>query len=236
MKKPRRRKLSSSKWDVLFEPILLFLWGLMSPLAKCYFSICIVPHYRHAQQHLQSQIASWNYITSLPLSENYICPPPFHQSLPRLSFFHSTFLPCLTVLGIFLCFNWALNCRAWIALWTAWGGQVGGRCVWMRESPRYHHLFSFSSPSGAVRSQTRYHSRPEPRQGVATPSKMERKNKRQKVNKMVAFTDFHHLYCNRLILSLSLFPNPISHWDPCVAPWLQIMVPWSVSWWSSGPY
>lgn len=39
----------------------------------------------------------------------------------------------------------------------------------MHESLCYHHLFSFSSPSGAVRSQTRYHSlRPPPRPRVNT--------------------------------------------------------------------
>lgn len=36
----------------------------------------------------------------------------------------------------------------------------------MRESLCYHHLFSFSSPSGAVRSQTRYHSPPAPPTGT----------------------------------------------------------------------
>lgn len=55
-------------------------------------------------------------------------------------------------------FNLALNCWAWIGPWTAWGRQAGRRCVRMHESLCYHHLFSFSSPSGAVRSQTRYHS------------------------------------------------------------------------------
>lgn len=85
----------------------------------------------------------------------------------------------------------ALNCQAWIALWTAWGGQASRRCVWMHESLCYHHLFSFSSPSDAVRSQTRYHSPaipPNPPTGSHNTT-LRNWNKRikTKVNKMVAF-------------------------------------------------
>ncbi len=171
---------------------------LMSPPSKCYFSICIVPHCTPHRQNACGYTSTHthklhpeNYITSLPLSENYICPSPFHQSLPRSPFFFLLFpslSPFLTILGLSLHFTSALNCQAWIALWTAWGGQAGRRCVWMRESLCYHHLFSFSSPSGAVRSQTRYHSPPAPPTGSHnTTSRKWNKRIKTKVNKMVAF-------------------------------------------------
>lgn len=137
-----------------------------------------------------------NYITSPPLSENYICPPPLHQSLPGSPFFFppSPLTPSFAFPHYFRLFPplySALNCQAWIALWTAWGGQASRRCVWMHESLCYHHLFSFSSPSDAVRSQTRYHSPaipPNPPTGSHNTT-LRNWNKRikTKVNKMVAF-------------------------------------------------
>lgn len=126
--------------------------SLLRPPSKCCLSICVPSQYNTHTTRIQT---------------NYICPPPI---TPQTSFFSPlpSPSPCLTILGFSLHFNSALNCQDWIALWTAWGGQAGRRCVWMREPLCYHHLFSFSSPSGAVRSQTRYHSLPAPQQGVTT--------------------------------------------------------------------
>lgn len=150
---------------------------LMSPPSNCYFGICIVPpHTPHSQtcacthanciQKITSPPCRCLKITSVPRhSTNHTLGISLFFSLPLL---FPSLSPYLTILGFSLHFNLALNCRAWIALWTAWGGQAGRRCVWMRESLCYHHLFSFSSPSGAVRSQTRYHSPPALRLGVTT--------------------------------------------------------------------
>lgn len=148
-------------------------WWVLHPSATLASALSHITHHADRRMHEHTythKLHSENYITSLPLSENYICPSQFHQSLPRSPFFSlfASLLPCLPILGFSLHFNSALNCQAWIALWTAWGGQAGRGFVWMRESLCYHHLFSFSSPSGAVRSQTRYHSPPAPRQGVTT--------------------------------------------------------------------
>lgn len=126
---------------------------LMSPPSECCFSICIGPRRNAAptvaRAHTNTRahkLHPENYITSPPLSENYICPSPFHQSLPRsASPPPPPPSPCLTILGFFLHFNSALNCQAWIALWTAWGGQAGRRCVWMRESLLSPSLFIFLS-------------------------------------------------------------------------------------------
>lgn len=151
-------------------------WWVLHPSATLASALSHITHRTdkrmHAHKHSHAQIASrklhhfpavvWKLHLSLTI-------PPI---TPRVSFFFPllspSLSPCLTILGFSLHFNSALNCQAWIALWTAWGGQACRRCVWMRESPCYHHLFSFSSPSGAVRSQTRYHSPPAPRQGVTT--------------------------------------------------------------------
>lgn len=103
-------------------------------------------------------------ITSLPCRLK-ITSVPHHSTNHSPGLLFSPLFLSFRLASLFsasLHFNSALNCQAWIALWTAWVGQAGRRCVWMRESPRYHHLFSFSSPSGAVRSQTRYHSPPAP--------------------------------------------------------------------------
>lgn len=144
---------------------------LSSPPSKCYFSICIVPHYTplrrpHACTQTLTHTNCIQKITSLPCRLKITSVPhhPTNHSPGLLFFFllSPSLLPCLTILVFSLHFNSALNCQAWIALWTAWGGQAGRGCVWMHESLCYHHLFSFSSPSGAVRSQTRYHSPPSP--------------------------------------------------------------------------
>lgn len=151
------------------------------PPSKCYFSIWIVPHFiprkhtnrhigtpTHARTHTNTHKHSHklhleNYITSPAVVWKLHLSPTIPPITPQVSsFLFPSLSPYLTILGFSLHFNSALNCQAWIALWTAWGGQDGRRCVWMRESLRYHHLFSFSSPSGAVRSQTRYHSLPTP--------------------------------------------------------------------------
>lgn len=118
----------------------------------------------HAHKHSHTNCIQ--KITSLPCRLKITSVPhhPTNHSPGLLFFFllSPSLLPCLTILVFSLHFNSALNCQAWIALWTAWGGQAGRGCVWMHESLCYHHLFSFSSPSGAVRSQTRYHSPPSP--------------------------------------------------------------------------
>lgn len=143
---------------------------MSSPPPKCHSSICIVPRYAplwHActPKTPHTRIASWklhHFAVVWKLHPSITIPPITPQvSCFVLFFFSPSSLP-LTILVFSLHFNLALNCQAWIALWTAWGGQAGRRCVWMHESLCYHHLFSFSSPSGAVRSQTRYHSPPSP--------------------------------------------------------------------------
>lgn len=107
---------------------------------------------RRRQSHARTQtLAHTNCIqkiTSLPRRCLKITSVPHHSTN------HSPGLlpppppppsPCLTILGFFLHFNSALNCQAWIALWTAWGGQAGRRCVWMRESLLSPSLFIFLS-------------------------------------------------------------------------------------------
>lgn len=144
----------------------MFCFSLsLSPPSKCYFSICIVAHYTPLRRlRGRTQIASrklhhfpvvWKLHLSLTI-------PPITPQVSLFPLLSPSLLPCFTILVFSLHLNSALNCQAWIALWTAWGGQAGRRCVWMHESLCYHHLFSFSSPSGAVRSQTRYHSLPCP--------------------------------------------------------------------------
>lgn len=140
---------------------------LMSPPSKCCYSVCIVSHYTvHRQMHAcaQTHTNCISKITSLPRRCLKITSVPHrytNHSLGLLFFSPSPLTPSFAFPHYFRLFPplySALNCQAWIALWTAWGGQASRRCVWMHESLCYHHLFSFSSPSDAVRSQTRYHS------------------------------------------------------------------------------
>ncbi len=171
-------------------------WWVLHPSATLASALSHTAHHTdkmHAGTQALTHTNCIQKITSLPCRCLKITSVPHHSTnhSPGLLFFFLLFpslSPFLTTLGLSLHFTSALNCQAWIALWTAWGGQAGRRCVWMRESLCYHHLFSFSSPSGAVRSQTRYHSPPAPPTGSHnTTSRKWNKRIKTKVNKMVAF-------------------------------------------------
>lgn len=146
-------------------------WWVLHRSATLAFSLFHITHRTHTYTHPMC-VHKHSHIQTAPRKLHHFpavvwklhLSPTIPPITPQVSFFISSslFSLCLTILVFSLHFNSALNCQAWIALWTAWGGQAGRRCVWMRESPCYHHLFSFSSPSGAVRSQTRYHSLPAP--------------------------------------------------------------------------
>lgn len=91
-----------------------------------------------------------NYITSLPLSGNYIFPPTVSPITPQVSFIllHQPPPSCLPLLfwALLCTFNSALICQAWIAVWTVWGGRgLQEMCVNARGTALSPTLFIFLS-------------------------------------------------------------------------------------------
>lgn len=142
-------------------------WWALHPRA----AICIVWQYTacrhmHVYKHLHTQIAFRKLHHFPAVVWKLHLSPTVAPIIPWVSFI-SLLLPSLslwfylTILSFTFHFSRGRKLPGLDCPYEQRGvDRASRRCVRMHQLLRYHQLFSFSSPSDAVRSQTRYHSAP----------------------------------------------------------------------------